>query len=67
MRENVDTNVDRNVSVARKHIKICKRWENKMKQNVCMVVGKIHVKGMTLSKVKRANKDLNRKDHDHFH
>jgi hypothetical protein len=64
--------MDRNIGVASKHIKIYQIWENKMKQNVCLVVGKIYVKGMALSdgpicKIKRGNTDFNKKKHDYFH
>jgi len=43
-----------------------------MKQNVCLVVGKIFVKRMTLSngpicRIKRGNKDVNKKQRDYFH
>jgi len=69
--ETVYTNVDWNTGVACKYIKIYQIWENKMKQNVCLVVRKTFVKGMTLSsgpicRIKRGNKDLNKKPHDYF-
>jgi hypothetical protein len=64
--ENVDIIVGRNTGIACKHIKIYQIWENEMKQNVCLVVGKIFAKGMTLSsdpicRIKRGNKYLNKK------
>jgi hypothetical protein len=46
---NADTNVDMNIGVACKHVKIHQRRENKMKQNLPLVVGKIYVKEITIS------------------